>query len=48
MNISISSMWNEGTSVLKDILIKSRTVVLILLGCLFVLLVIKIVVDLGK
>ena len=48
MNMSILNAWNEGTAVLGSMVSKSRSVVLILLGCLFIVLVIKIVVDLGR
>jgi len=48
MNMSISNTWNTGLAALGDIASKSRTGVLILLGCLFCILVIKIVVDLAQ
>jgi len=48
MNISIMNMWNEGTRELGKIATQSKTGVLILLGCFFILLTIKIIVDLGR
>jgi len=48
MNITLSNMWGDGINVLGSLVSKGRTGVLILLGCMFIILIIKIAVDLLK